>query len=50
MPGVRFDEEPEWLEDFLPWHPDVQAFLKIKPISIELIIDYFAGFYMHCFN
>ena len=26
MPGVRFDEEPEWLEDFLPWHPDVQAF------------------------
>ena len=30
MPGVRFDEEPEWLEDFLPWHPDVQAFCKNK--------------------
>lgn len=30
MPGVRFDEEPEWLEDFLPWHPDVQAFCNNK--------------------
>lgn len=28
MPGVRFEEEPEWLEDFLPWNPDVQTFCK----------------------
>ncbi len=28
MPGVRFEEEPEWLEDFLPWSPGVQAFCK----------------------
>ena len=26
LPGVRFNEEPEFLEDFLPWNPDVQAF------------------------
>ncbi|MDD3186815.1 MAG: IS66 family transposase [Anaerostipes sp.] len=30
LPGVRFDEEPEFLEDFLPWHPDVQAFCNNK--------------------
>lgn len=28
LPGVRFKEEPEFLEDFLPWNPDVQAFCK----------------------
>ena len=26
LPGVRFNEEPELLEDFLPWNADVQAF------------------------
>ena len=26
LPGVRFNEEPEFLEDFMPWNPDVQAF------------------------
>ncbi len=30
LPGVRFDDEPEFLEDFLPWHPDVQAFCNNK--------------------
>jgi transposase len=28
LPGVRFEEEPEFLEDFLPLNPDVQAFCK----------------------
>lgn len=28
LPGVRFNEEPEFLEDFLPWNLDVQAFCK----------------------
>jgi transposase len=26
MPGLRFNEESEFLEDLLPWSPDVQAF------------------------
>jgi hypothetical protein len=26
LPGVRFIEEPEFLKDFMPWNPDVQAF------------------------
>ncbi|HEX3029730.1 MAG TPA: IS66 family transposase [Clostridia bacterium] len=26
LPGVRINEEPEFLEDFLPWNQDVQAF------------------------
>lgn len=26
LPGVRFNEEPEFLEDFLPWNPEVKAF------------------------
>ena len=26
LPGVRFYEEPEFLEDFLPWKPEVQEF------------------------
>lgn len=26
MPGLSFNEEPEFLEDLLPWSPDVQAF------------------------
>ena len=28
LPGVCFEEEPEYLEDFLPWNPEVQAFCK----------------------
>lgn len=28
LPGCRFKEEPEFLEDFLPWNPEVQAFCK----------------------
>jgi hypothetical protein len=26
LPGVCFNEEPEFLEEFLPWSPDVQSF------------------------
>ncbi len=26
MPGLQFNEEPEFLEELLPWSPDVQAF------------------------
>ncbi|WP_027399110.1 IS66 family transposase, partial [Anaerovorax odorimutans] len=28
LPGVCFEEEPEYLEDFLPWNSEVQAFCK----------------------
>lgn len=28
LPGVRFNEDPKFLEDFLPWHPDVQTACK----------------------
>lgn len=28
LPGVCFDEEPEFLEEFLPWNPEVQEFCK----------------------
>jgi hypothetical protein len=28
MPGVQFEAHPEFLEDFLPWSPDVQATCK----------------------
>jgi transposase len=28
LPGVNFGQHPEFLEDFLPWDPDVQAFCK----------------------
>ncbi len=26
LPGIRFLEEPEILEEFLPWNPEVKAF------------------------
>lgn len=27
-PGVNFGQRPEFLDDFLPWNPDVQVFCK----------------------
>ncbi|MFA9378188.1 MAG: IS66 family transposase [Lachnotalea sp.] len=28
LPGVRFDKEPEFLEDFLPWSQEIQEYCK----------------------
>ena len=28
LPGVQFGQYPEFLEDYLPWSPDVQAVCK----------------------
>lgn len=28
LPGVQFGQHPEFLEDYLPWNPEVQGFCK----------------------
>ena len=46
LPGVCFKEEPEFLEDFLPWNPEVQAFFN----KAEKLIygNHISAFSMHC--
>jgi transposase len=30
LPGMRFDEEPEYLNHFLPWNPEIQELCKAE--------------------